>query len=134
MPSDSDIFLFFCPTLTPVQDEAKSLRKRNIKLFNEILDSMPHLTYKTTWSEAQQMLLENPRFTDDNDVISKYAIGTKCLLDRIVKIPQKSVDFAGSGLLGFPDFKNISKKKKSLKCPSLPNYSDLLNKKKIKKS
>ena len=53
------------------QEEMKALRKRNIKVFNEILDSMPHLTYRTTWSEAQQMLVDNPRFTDDNDVISE---------------------------------------------------------------
>ena len=34
---------------------------------------MPNLSYCTTWSEAQQMLLDNPRFTDDPDLHSKYA-------------------------------------------------------------
>ena len=53
------------------QEEAKALRKRNIKVFSEILDSMPSLTYCTTWSEAQQMLLDNPRFTEDPDLQSK---------------------------------------------------------------
>ena len=54
------------------------MRKRNTKVFAEILDSMPNLSYCTTWSEAQQMLLDNPRFTDDPDLHSKYAnfIGT----------------------------------------------------------
>ncbi|KAJ8313679.1 hypothetical protein KUTeg_008240 [Tegillarca granosa] len=50
------------------KEEAKTLRKRNTKVFAEILDSMPTLTYCTTWSEAQQMLLDNPRFTDDPDL------------------------------------------------------------------
>ena len=50
------------------KEEAKALRKRNTKVFAEILDSMPNLSYCTTWSEAQQMLLDNPRFTDDPDL------------------------------------------------------------------
>jgi pre-mRNA-processing factor 40 len=50
------------------KEEAKILRKRNIKVFSEILDSMPNLTNITTWSEAQQMLLDNPRFTEDPDL------------------------------------------------------------------
>ncbi|VDN14303.1 unnamed protein product [Dibothriocephalus latus] len=47
------------------KEEAKTLRKRNIKVFNEILNTMPNLTYRTTWSEAQQMLLDNFKFTSD---------------------------------------------------------------------
>ncbi|XP_059148733.1 pre-mRNA-processing factor 40 homolog B-like isoform X2 [Physella acuta] len=50
------------------KEDAKVLRKRNIKVFSEILDSMPNLTFTTTWSEAQQMLLDNPRFTEDPDL------------------------------------------------------------------
>ncbi|XP_062594928.1 pre-mRNA-processing factor 40 homolog B-like [Saccostrea cucullata] len=50
------------------KEESKSLRKRNTKVFTEILDSMPSLTFCTTWSEASQMLLDNPRFTDDPDL------------------------------------------------------------------
>ncbi len=43
------------------KEDSKSIRKRNIKVFNEILNSMPKLTYRTTWSEAQHMLLDEPR-------------------------------------------------------------------------
>ena len=43
------------------RSEAKVLRKRNIRVFNEILAEMANLTYRTTWSEAQQMLLDNSR-------------------------------------------------------------------------
>lgn len=52
------------------RDEAKVLRKRNIKVFNDILNTMPNLTYRTTWSEAQQMLLDNTKFTGDVELQS----------------------------------------------------------------
>ena len=53
------------------QEDAKLLRKRNIKVFSDILDNMPNLTYCTTWSETQQMLLDNPQFTEDPDLQSR---------------------------------------------------------------
>ncbi|KAG5451747.1 Pre-mRNA-processing factor 40 B [Clonorchis sinensis] len=52
------------------RDEAKVVRKRNIKVFHEILSGMPNLTFRTTWSEAQQMLLDNPKFTGDIELQS----------------------------------------------------------------
>ena len=50
------------------KEEAKQLCKRNIKVFNEILAAMPNLVFSTTWSEAQQMLLENPHFAEDEEL------------------------------------------------------------------
>lgn len=58
-------------------------------MFAEILDSMPNLTYCTTWSEAQQMLLDNPRFTDDPDLHSKYQ-NTGAIIIRFCLISQYS--------------------------------------------
>ncbi|CDS40501.1 pre mRNA processing factor 40 A [Echinococcus multilocularis] len=52
------------------KEDSKSLRKRNIRVFNDILSNMQNLTYRTTWSEAQQMLLDDPRFTDDKELQS----------------------------------------------------------------
>ncbi|CAL8106225.1 unnamed protein product [Calicophoron daubneyi] len=52
------------------REEAKVLRKRNIKVFNEILSGMAKLTYRTTWSEAQKMLLDNTKFTSDVELQS----------------------------------------------------------------
>ena len=54
-------------------------------MFNEILDSMPSLTHRTTWSEAQQMLLDNGRFTEDMDLQSKsskflYIMNEYCIM------------------------------------------------------
>ena len=65
------MFIYFNIECVTFQEEAKHLRKRNIKVFTEILDNMPNLSYKTTWSEAQQMLLDNPTFTEDPDLQSK---------------------------------------------------------------
>uniref|UniRef100_A0A915HXL3 FF domain-containing protein n=1 Tax=Romanomermis culicivorax TaxID=13658 RepID=A0A915HXL3_ROMCU len=44
------------------------MRKRNIKAFADILDSMPQITFATTWSGARQALSENPSFTNDKDL------------------------------------------------------------------
>ncbi|KAA3676457.1 pre-mRNA-processing factor 40 [Paragonimus westermani] len=52
------------------RDEAKVLRKRNVKVFREILRGMLNLTFRTTWSEAQQMLLDNTKFTGDVELQS----------------------------------------------------------------
>lgn len=52
------------------KEENKAMRKRNMKVLSEILDSMTNITFKTTWSEAQQMLIDNPTFAEDTDLLS----------------------------------------------------------------
>lgn len=54
------------------KEEAKALRKRNIEAMNNILDNMTEVTFKTTWSECQQFLMENPTFADDEELMSEY--------------------------------------------------------------
>ena len=51
------------------KEETKQMRKRNMKVLSEILDSMADITHLTTWQEAQQMLLDNPRFAEDTDLL-----------------------------------------------------------------
>lgn len=62
---------FFLFEKTFLQEETKSMRKRNIKALADILDSMPTITYRTTWSEARQLLSENSAFTSDKDLLSE---------------------------------------------------------------
>uniref|UniRef100_H3BIN8 Pre-mRNA-processing factor 40 homolog A n=1 Tax=Latimeria chalumnae TaxID=7897 RepID=H3BIN8_LATCH len=50
------------------KEQAKQLRKRNIQALKNILDSMANVTYQTTWSEAQQYLMDNPTFAEDEDL------------------------------------------------------------------
>ncbi len=50
------------------KEDAKNLRKRNIKVLKDILESMTKVTYKTRWSEAQKLLFKDPYFTQDMDL------------------------------------------------------------------
>lgn len=51
------------------KEETKKLQKRNTRVLSDILDSMTSITYRTTWQEAQQQLLENPIFANDADLL-----------------------------------------------------------------
>jgi pre-mRNA-processing factor 40 len=50
------------------KEDAKNLRKRNIKVLKDILESMSKVTYKTRWSEAQKLLFRDAFFTQDMDL------------------------------------------------------------------
>ncbi|XP_060128105.1 pre-mRNA-processing factor 40 homolog B isoform X4 [Zootoca vivipara] len=50
------------------KEHAKQLRKRNIQALKSILDSMSRVSFQTTWSEAQQFLMDNPSFAEDEDL------------------------------------------------------------------
>uniref|UniRef100_A0A7M4E0W1 Pre-mRNA-processing factor 40 homolog A n=1 Tax=Crocodylus porosus TaxID=8502 RepID=A0A7M4E0W1_CROPO len=50
------------------KEHAKQLRKRNIQALKNILDSMSNVSFQTTWSEAQQYLMDNPTFAEDEDL------------------------------------------------------------------
>ncbi|KAF8764745.1 Pre-mRNA-processing factor 40 like protein [Argiope bruennichi] len=52
------------------KEEAKALRKRNMKVLSSILDAMTSVTYRTTWAEAQQLLLDNPQFAEDAELLN----------------------------------------------------------------
>lgn len=54
------------------KEEEKALRKRNMKNLTRVLDSMTDITYRTTWTEAQQLLLDNPTFAEDNDLLGEF--------------------------------------------------------------
>lgn len=51
------------------KEEEKALRKRNMKSLTRVLDSMTDITHRTAWTEAQQLLLDNPTFSEDNDLL-----------------------------------------------------------------
>ncbi|KAL1123097.1 hypothetical protein AAG570_002185 [Ranatra chinensis] len=51
------------------KEEAKARKKRNMKQLASILDSMTQIDHRTTWQEAQQMLLDNPNFVNDADLL-----------------------------------------------------------------
>ncbi|KAI1292782.1 Pre-mRNA-processing factor 40 -like protein A [Halotydeus destructor] len=52
------------------KEEQKARRKRNMKVLSEILDSMTSICSGTTWQEAQQLLLDNPVFAEDAELLA----------------------------------------------------------------
>ncbi|KAK9876064.1 hypothetical protein WA026_011173 [Henosepilachna vigintioctopunctata] len=52
------------------KEEAKVQKKQNMKRLAEVLDNMPKITYDTTWSEAQAMLLDNADFKNDVNLLA----------------------------------------------------------------
>lgn len=51
------------------KEEAKQLKKRNTKRLAQVLDTMTEVTYRTTWQEAQALLLQHPAFAEDADLL-----------------------------------------------------------------
>merc|ERR1712141_331953 len=52
------------------KEKAKSLRKRNTTRLTDILDRMTNIKFNTTWTQAKQMLLDNPAFADDDELLA----------------------------------------------------------------
>ncbi|XP_074126556.1 pre-mRNA-processing factor 40 homolog B isoform X4 [Sminthopsis crassicaudata] len=50
------------------KEQAKQLRRRNIQALKSILDGMSSVSYQTTWSQAQQHLMDNPSFAQDHQL------------------------------------------------------------------
>ena len=52
------------------KEDAKTLRKRNQVCLSDILYQMTKIDHRTTWEQAEQMLLDNPTFADDDELLS----------------------------------------------------------------
>ena len=52
------------------KEQAKALRKKNTRRLADILDRMTAIKFNTTWEQAQQMLLDNPAFADDDELLA----------------------------------------------------------------
>lgn len=51
------------------KEESRVMKKRNMRVLGELLESMTTITYQSTWSEAQIMLLENDSFKNDVNLL-----------------------------------------------------------------
>lgn len=51
------------------RESVKQLRKRNMTALSDILDSMTPINHRTTWQDAQQLLLDNPVFAKDSELL-----------------------------------------------------------------
>ena len=50
------------------KEDAKVLKQKNMSALTSILQEMDQVTYLTTWSEAQQYLLDNPTFAENEEL------------------------------------------------------------------
>ncbi|XP_058125911.1 pre-mRNA-processing factor 40 homolog A isoform X1 [Anopheles ziemanni] len=51
------------------KEEARVMKKRNMRVLGELLEAMTTVSYQTTWSEAQVMLLDNASFKNDVNLL-----------------------------------------------------------------
>lgn len=52
------------------RENSRALRKRNSKRLLEIMDRMTSIRFDTTWEQAQQLLLDNPAFADNDELLA----------------------------------------------------------------
>ena len=52
------------------REAMKTIRKRNMKVLADILNGMTSVSHRTKWAEAQQLLLDNPTFAEDSDLLA----------------------------------------------------------------
>lgn len=57
--------LFF---LSKKKRNKQAVAKEKLGSLKNILDNMANVTYSTTWSEAQQYLMDNPTFAEDEEL------------------------------------------------------------------
>ncbi|KAI5692138.1 hypothetical protein M8J76_002158 [Diaphorina citri] len=74
------------------KEEAKARKKRNMRELASILDSMQKLDFKTTWQEAQQMLLDSSRFVDDQSLLAMDKEDALIVFEEHVRALEKEED------------------------------------------
>lgn len=74
------------------KEEGKATKKRNMRELASILDSMQKLDFKTTWQEAQQMLLGSSRFVDDQSLLAMDKEDALIVFEEHVRALEKEED------------------------------------------
>lgn len=75
------------------KEESKVMKKRNIKVLKKLLESMDTITYETTWSEAQVLLLENNEFKSDISLLGMDKLDALIVFeDHIRALEQEEED------------------------------------------
>uniref|UniRef100_A0A8D8Y891 Pre-mRNA-processing factor 40 homolog B n=1 Tax=Cacopsylla melanoneura TaxID=428564 RepID=A0A8D8Y891_9HEMI len=74
------------------KEEGKARKKRNMRELASILDSMQKLDFKTTWQEAQQMLLDCSRFVDDQSLLAMDKEDALIVFEEQIRALEKEED------------------------------------------
>ncbi|KAJ9600675.1 hypothetical protein L9F63_026187 [Diploptera punctata] len=71
------------------KEEAKAMKKRNMKQLGEILDAMTNINHRTTWQEAQQMLLDNHAFAGDANLLGMDKEDALIVFEEHIRVLEK---------------------------------------------
>ncbi|KAJ8954208.1 hypothetical protein NQ318_005803 [Aromia moschata] len=71
------------------KEEAKVLKKRNMKKLAEVLECMTKINYDTTWSEAQVLLLENSSFKNDVNLLAMDKEDALIVFEEHIRVLEK---------------------------------------------
>jgi len=71
------------------KEDAKELRRRNMKQLRKILLSLKKLSHRTTWSECQQMLMDNSLFAEDEDLQNMDKEDALICFEEVIKEHEK---------------------------------------------
>merc|ERR1719369_1202359 len=74
------------------KEEGKALRKKNMTRLADVLDQMTRIDYRTTWELAQQMLLDNPAFADDDELLAMDKEDALITFEDHIRELEKDVD------------------------------------------
>ncbi|EDW75881.1 uncharacterized protein Dwil_GK14962 [Drosophila willistoni] len=74
------------------KEEARVLKKRNMKVLGELLESMTSINFATTWSEAQVMLLDNTDFKNDVNLLGMDKEDALIVFEEHIRTLEKEED------------------------------------------
>nr|CAB3265191.1 pre-mRNA-processing factor 40 homolog A [Phallusia mammillata] len=72
------------------KENAKELRRRNMKQLRRILLSLEKLSFRTTWSECQQLLMDNAIFAEDEELQNMDKEDALICFEEVIKEYEKS--------------------------------------------
>ncbi|XP_048522070.1 pre-mRNA-processing factor 40 homolog A isoform X2 [Dendroctonus ponderosae] len=71
------------------KEDAKILKKRNMKKLSEVLECMTKINYDTTWTEAQTMLLNNSAFKNDVNLLAMDKEDALIVFEEHIRLSEK---------------------------------------------
>lgn len=74
------------------KEEARVLKKRNMRVLGDLLQSMGAVTHRTTWSEAQVLLLDNNQFKTDVNLLGMDKEDALVVFEDHIRALEKEAD------------------------------------------
>uniref|UniRef100_A0A914BYC1 Uncharacterized protein n=1 Tax=Acrobeloides nanus TaxID=290746 RepID=A0A914BYC1_9BILA len=70
-------------------EKEQTTRDMNIKALSDILDAMPEVNHKTTWAQAQRLLVENPAFAEHPTLQEMDKIDALIVFEQHIRTAEK---------------------------------------------